>query len=101
MNVGFIGLGSMGLPMAQRIQSQGHALTLYARRRVSLEPFEGTAVTVAATPADMGAEVDAIGICVYDAAGVEEVMFGPAGSSKERSVPGPSCSYTARCRRHK
>lgn len=32
MRVGFIGLGSMGLPMAQRIQADGHELTVYARR---------------------------------------------------------------------
>jgi 3-hydroxyisobutyrate dehydrogenase-like beta-hydroxyacid dehydrogenase len=88
VNVGFIGLGSMGLPMAQRIRSQGHALTLYARRRASLEPFEGTEVTVVETPAHMGAEVDAVGICVYDAAGVEEVVFGPRGLVEGTLRPG-------------
>jgi 6-phosphogluconate dehydrogenase (decarboxylating) len=46
MKVGFIGIGSMGLPMAQRIQSQGHDLVLWARREASLAPgyfssFEG------------------------------------------------------------
>lgn len=79
VKTGFIGLGSMGLPMAQRLQSQGHDLTLYARRPASLEPFAGTSATIAATPAEMGASVDAVGICVFDAAGVEEVMFGPDG----------------------
>ena len=79
MKVGFIGLGSMGLPMAQRIRSEGHELTLYARRPASLAPFAGTGVTVAATPADLGAAVEAVGICVFDAAGVEDVMFGPDG----------------------
>jgi 3-hydroxyisobutyrate dehydrogenase-like beta-hydroxyacid dehydrogenase len=79
MKVGFIGLGSMGLPMAQRILAAGHELTLYARRQASLEPFAGTGVTIAATPAAMGADVEAVGICVFDAAGVEEVVFGPDG----------------------
>lgn len=79
MKVGFIGLGSMGLPMAQRIQSEGHELTVFARRPSSLDPFAGTDVSVAATPAEMGAAVDAVGICVFDAAGVSEVMFGPEG----------------------
>jgi 3-hydroxyisobutyrate dehydrogenase-like beta-hydroxyacid dehydrogenase len=69
----------MGLPMAQRIQAKGHELTLYARRQASLEPFAGTDVTIAATPAEMGTAVEAVGICVFDAAGVEEVMFGPQG----------------------
>jgi 3-hydroxyisobutyrate dehydrogenase-like beta-hydroxyacid dehydrogenase len=38
MKVGFMGLGNMGLPMAQRIQAEGHELTLYARRQATLEP---------------------------------------------------------------
>jgi len=79
VKVGFIGLGSMGLPMAQRILSAGHDLTLYARRQTSLEPFAGTGVTIAATPATLGPAIEAVGICVFDAAGVEEVMFGPDG----------------------
>jgi 3-hydroxyisobutyrate dehydrogenase-like beta-hydroxyacid dehydrogenase len=69
----------MGLPMAQRIQSEGHDLTVFARRQTSLEPFAGTEATIAATPAEMGAAVEVVGICVFDAAGVHEVMFGPDG----------------------
>jgi len=65
--------------MAQRLHAQGHDLTVYARRPASLEPFTGKDVTVAATPADMGAVVEAVGICVFDAAGVYEVMFGSQG----------------------
>jgi 3-hydroxyisobutyrate dehydrogenase-like beta-hydroxyacid dehydrogenase len=79
MKVGFIGLGSMGRPMAERIQSEGHELTLWARREASLEPFANTAATVVATPAEMGRVVDVVGICVFDAKGVEEVLFGPDG----------------------
>ncbi|MGF7234081.1 MAG: NAD(P)-dependent oxidoreductase [Frankia sp.] len=79
MKIGFIGLGGMGLPMAQRIRAQGHDVTLYARRPASLRPFAGEDVTIAATPAEMGAAVEAVGICVFDAAGVEDVMFGPDG----------------------
>ncbi|MCK9904591.1 NAD(P)-binding domain-containing protein [Frankia sp. Cpl3] len=79
MKGGFIGLGAMGLPMVQRIMTEGHDLTVWARRPGSLEPFAGTDVTLAASPAEMGAEVDAVGVCVFDAAGVEEVLFGPAG----------------------
>lgn len=79
MRAGFIGLGNIGLPMAQRIRAEGHDLTVYARRQASLEPFAGTDVRLAATPAELGAAVDAVGICVFDAAGVEEVVFGPDG----------------------
>jgi 3-hydroxyisobutyrate dehydrogenase-like beta-hydroxyacid dehydrogenase len=65
--------------MAQRILAQGHDLTLYARRPASLEPFKGSAAVSAASPADMGPSLDAVGICVFDAAGVIEVMFGRDG----------------------
>jgi 3-hydroxyisobutyrate dehydrogenase-like beta-hydroxyacid dehydrogenase len=88
MKVGFIGLGSMGLPMAQRILATGgHELTIYARREATLEPFKATAAAVAATPAELGAAVETVGICVFDAAGVEEVMFGPHGLA-ETLAPG-------------
>ena len=70
MKVGFIGLGSMGLPMAQRIHADGHDLTVWARRPVTLEPFAGSDVTIASTPAAMGSSVEAVCICVFDAAGV-------------------------------
>lgn len=79
MKVGFIGLGSMGLPMAQRIHADGHDLTVWARRPVTLEPFAGTDVTIASTPAAMGSSVEAVCICVFDAAGVEQVLFGADG----------------------
>jgi 3-hydroxyisobutyrate dehydrogenase-like beta-hydroxyacid dehydrogenase len=79
MKVGFIGLGSMGLPMAQRLLAEGHELSLYARRETTLEPFAGEAVTIAATPSAMDPSLEAVGICVFDAAGVEEVLFGDAG----------------------
>ena len=79
MKVGFIGLGSMGLLMAQKIQADGHELTLYARRTASLEPFADEDITVATTPAELAVGVAAVGICVYDAQDVEDVVFGPQG----------------------
>jgi 3-hydroxyisobutyrate dehydrogenase-like beta-hydroxyacid dehydrogenase len=78
MKVGFIGLGSMGQPMAERIQSQGHELTVWGRRAATVEPFAGIA-TIASSPAEMGRVVDTVGVCVFDAKGVDEVVFGPDG----------------------
>ena len=79
MKVGFIGLGSMGLPMAQRLLAEGHDVSLYVWRQATLEPFAGEAVTIAATPSAMDPTLEAVGICVFDAAGVEEVLFGADG----------------------
>ena len=73
--VGFIGLGSQGGAMAVRIVEGGYPLTIWARRPESLEPFRTTAATVAATPAELGAASDVVGICVVADADVEDVLL--------------------------
>ena len=40
MNIGFIGLGSMGAGMARRLIDAGHRLTVYNRTRSRAEPFQ-------------------------------------------------------------
>jgi 2-hydroxy-3-oxopropionate reductase len=39
MNIGFIGLGVMGRPMALNLMKGGHALSLYARRPQTAAPL--------------------------------------------------------------
>jgi 3-hydroxyisobutyrate dehydrogenase-like beta-hydroxyacid dehydrogenase len=73
MRVGFIGLGSQGAPMAQRIVAAGHPTTLWARRPAALEPFAGTAARVADSPAALAAESDLVCLCVVNDADVEQV----------------------------
>ncbi|WP_425825296.1 NAD(P)-dependent oxidoreductase [Streptomyces fractus] len=78
-HAGFIGLGSQGAPMAQRILDAGLPLTLWARRPGSLEPFAGTKAEVAPTPAELAAACDVVGVCVVGDTDVEEVVLGDAG----------------------
>ena len=73
MQCGFIGLGSQGAPMARRMIDAGYAVTLWARRPETLEPFAGTAAQIAPSLAELGAACDHVGICVVDDAGVQEV----------------------------
>jgi 3-hydroxyisobutyrate dehydrogenase len=75
---GFIGLGSQGAGMAERIIASGFPTTLWARRAASLEPFAGRA-TFAADPASLGRCSDIVGICVTDGAAVRDVSLGPTG----------------------
>jgi 3-hydroxyisobutyrate dehydrogenase len=77
--VGFIGLGSQGGPMARRIVEAGYPLTIWARSQASVLPFEQTAARVAATPAELGAASDVVGICVVADADVEDVLLRPDG----------------------
>lgn len=78
--VGFIGLGSQGGPMARRIADAGFPTTLWARRPETLEPFADSSATVAASPRELGAAVDVLGVCVVDDAGVDEVLRGADGA---------------------
>lgn len=68
--VGFIGLGSQGGPMAERILAAGFPLTVWARRAEALAPFTAQGATAAASVADLGESCDHVGICVVDDAGV-------------------------------
>jgi 3-hydroxyisobutyrate dehydrogenase len=79
VSVGFIGLGSQGAPMARRIVEAGFPLTLWARRPQSLQPFDGTAATVASTPAAVAEASSIVCICVKGDEDVFEVVDGADG----------------------
>jgi 3-hydroxyisobutyrate dehydrogenase len=80
LRVGFVGLGSQGLPMARRIVEAGFPTTLWGRRSQSLEPFAGSAASYAATPAELGVASDVLCVCVVADRDVEQVLAGPEGA---------------------
>jgi len=65
--------------MVTRIVDAGWPVVLWARRPEALEPFRGPAVTIADSPAALGAEADVIGICVWTDDDVERVVAGEGG----------------------
>lgn len=73
MRIGFIGLGDQGGPIAGRLIETGHAVTLWARRAESLDPYRTTSAAFADSVAALGAACDFVGICVVDDAGVKAV----------------------------
>jgi 3-hydroxyisobutyrate dehydrogenase-like beta-hydroxyacid dehydrogenase len=77
VRVGFIGLGLMGGAMATRIIKAGFPTVLWARRREALAPFGGA--EHAASPADLAAAVDIVGICVWSDDDVREVFAAERG----------------------
>jgi 3-hydroxyisobutyrate dehydrogenase len=79
MRVGFIGLGSQGGPMAQRIVAGGYQTTLWARREASLEPYADTAAKTAGSPAELAAASDLVCLCVVGESDIEEIATGEHG----------------------
>lgn len=79
MNIGFIGLGLMGAPMARHLAAAGHTLHLWARRAETLEPFRALGAHCHASPAQLAAAVDALITIVADGPDVAALMLGPDG----------------------
>ena len=82
LRVGFIGLGTMGLPMARNLAKAGFPLTVTTRH---FEKAEGFAKEVAGaravrSSAEVGRESDVIVSSVPDAPEVEQVHLGKAGT---------------------
>ena len=79
MNVGFIGLGLMGRPMALHLEKAGHGLHLWARRPESLAAFAAVNASTHASPAEVARHAEVVIVMVADAPDVEEVCFGEQG----------------------
>jgi 2-hydroxy-3-oxopropionate reductase len=78
MNIGFIGLGIMGKPMAGHLIKGGHALFLHSRSGVQEELLEqgGRACS---SPGEVAQNVDIIITMLPDTPDVERVLFGENG----------------------
>jgi 3-hydroxyisobutyrate dehydrogenase len=77
--VGFIGLGIMGLGMARNLLKTGFDLTVWNRTTSKAEVLAGEGAKLAASPADLAAHCDVIIICVSDTPDVEAVLLGRDG----------------------
>jgi 3-hydroxyisobutyrate dehydrogenase-like beta-hydroxyacid dehydrogenase len=82
VRVGFVGLGDQGAPVAHRIAAAGFDCVVWARRQQALEPFRAGPAKVAGSLAELGESVELLETCVFDAAGTQEVLFGPDGAAR-------------------
>ena len=73
--VGFIGLGIMGHPMALNLHKAGHQVFVHARRPASMAPLAQAGCIACDTAAAVAALADVIFIMVADTPDVEQVIF--------------------------
>ena len=78
-NIGFIGLGIMGQPMALNLIKAGHKLTVYNRTAGKTGGLAGAGARVASSPADAARGAEVVMMIVSDSAAVEEVVTGKGG----------------------
>lgn len=79
MEVGFIGLGLMGRPMALNLIKAGHRVHVWSRRRASMEPLLAAGAGECESAADVARRAAVTISMVADAPDVEQVTLGPAG----------------------
>jgi 2-hydroxy-3-oxopropionate reductase len=87
LNIGFIGLGIMGAPMAGHLLAAGHKLFVRTRSKV---PDALAGATVCASPSEVAQRADIVFTMLPDTPDVEAVLFGKdgiaSGLSKGKTV---------------
>jgi 2-hydroxy-3-oxopropionate reductase len=78
LDLGFIGLGIMGAPMAGQLIKAGHRLHVHTRTKVPAE-IASSPATQCASPRDVAGRADIVFLMVPDTPDVEAVLFGEAG----------------------
>jgi 3-hydroxyisobutyrate dehydrogenase len=79
MRTGFIGLGYIGKPMAQRLPAAGLATTVFDIAPAPVSELVGAGAKAAASPDEVAAASDVVGICVQTDAQVRAVIEGENG----------------------
>lgn len=77
--IGFVGLGAMGAPMAERLCAAGHSLAVYNRSPAKAESLLAKGARRAATPGDACMPGGMVLSIVADDAALEAVTLGPDG----------------------
>jgi len=78
-SIGFIGLGTMGGPMAGHLLAAGHRVVVWNRSPGRMQPLLDAGAEPGASPADVAARCRVVMVCVSDTPDVTEVIAGPSG----------------------
>lgn len=79
MQIAFIGMGTMGAPMARNLLEAGYPVTVHNRNREREIPLSEAGATRAASPAEAAAAADVVIVCVSDTPDVEAIVLGEQG----------------------
>ena len=79
LNVGFIGLGRMGLGMASNLQRKGFFLTVYDINTSAVDALAKLGARAAGTVADATRDMDIVITMLPNSAVVLEIVSGPDG----------------------
>jgi 3-hydroxyisobutyrate dehydrogenase-like beta-hydroxyacid dehydrogenase len=88
MKLGYVGVGKMGGPMAERFIAAGHELLVYDANPAAIEPFLARGARAAASVPDLAREVDLVLVCLPSPEAVRQVSeeLSGAGSTVKTFV---------------
>lgn len=87
LKIGWVGMGRMGYPMAERLVAAGFDVHVWNRTRAKAEPLAAKGATLVDSPRDL-ANVDILGTMVSTGKDVEQVYFGDNGVLSGDKTPG-------------
>jgi 3-hydroxyisobutyrate dehydrogenase len=79
MHIAIAGTGKMGTAIARRLLALGHGVAVWNRTPQRAQPLAEAGATIAATPAGLLKDADAVITIVTDAAALDAVYFGAGG----------------------
>lgn len=86
--IGFIGLGIMGRPMALRLLAAGHRLAVHARRREAMAALVEAGASACDSPAAVARGSDVVFTMVGDTTDVEQVILGAEPGDNDAVIAG-------------
>ena len=90
LKIGFVGLGTMGAPMAQNLLNHGHAIAVWARRSEAMAPLIAAGAAAATAPRTSLPASDVVMTMVTDTRAVEDVVLGERGIVRGARLQGLS-----------
>ncbi len=80
IRAGFIGLGNIGAPMAERLVQAGLPTTVFDVRTSAVAELVAAGASGATSARELASACDVIGVCVRDDADVRDVVLGDEGA---------------------
>src|ERR1700726_4616273 len=87
-SLGWIGVGRMGYPMAERLLKAGHSVALWNRTRAKAEPLAKKGAAIVDHPGELAGK-DIVFTMVSTGKDLEQVYFGENGLVATSSGPRP------------
>jgi 3-hydroxyisobutyrate dehydrogenase len=82
MEIGYIGMGIMGRPMAENLLKAGYAMSVFNRTGAKCEPLRKMGASVCDNAAQLAGQSDVVFMNVTDTSDVDELLFGTQGVAR-------------------